>query len=142
MSDNQVSHGELVQRFADALEGMDSKAMVALWNAQFDDEVRYVGDSMYEWVEEDLSVPAQASAPAQADIIPSGLIDMMVANFLETIGNLEAIRGSHLDLDDTAEVVKTIGLRLRAEQPGRGLMLAKLILDRAMSARFSNEIMQ
>lgn len=66
--------------------------------------------------------------------------DRMVVNFMETIGNLEALQCP--DLDETANAIEMIGLRLRHELPGRGLtMFAKLILDRAMSARFSDEIM-
>lgn len=61
--------------------------------------------------------------------------DTMVANFLESIGNLEAIICP--DLDETMNAIEIIGLRLRAQQSGRGLtMFAKLILDRAISANY------
>jgi hypothetical protein len=61
--------------------------------------------------------------------------DTMVANFLETIGNLEAIVCP--DLDETMDAIEVIGMRLRAESPGRGLTtFARLILDRACTANF------
>jgi len=59
----------------------------------------------------------------------------MVANFLETIGNLEALDCGNLD--ETADAIEVIGLRIRAESPGKGLiMLAKAIIDRSASANF------
>lgn len=57
MKDNQVTHSELVQRFADALESMEGEAMVRLWNAECDDQVKYIGDSVYEWVTEEEKTP-------------------------------------------------------------------------------------
>ncbi len=57
--------------------------------------------------------------------------DRIVANFLETIGNCLPLQCS--DLDETADAIEVIGLRLRAELPGHGLaMFAKMILDRAV----------
>jgi len=56
--------------------------------------------------------------------------DRMVANFLESIGNLAAL--SLADLDELADALMVIGLRIRAESPGQGLlMLAKIIMDHA-----------
>ena len=47
---DEISHGELVQRIADAYERLDGKDMERLWNEMFPDQVKYIGDSMYEWL--------------------------------------------------------------------------------------------
>jgi hypothetical protein len=57
----------------------------------------------------------------------------MVANLIETVGNLEALPTA--DPDDLASELEIIGARLRTEMQavqGRGLlMFAKVILDHA-----------
>ena len=62
-------------------------------------------------------------------------LETMVANFLESIGNLQAIEQS--DLNEVAHAVEYIGHRLndetRAAQLRGYLLVAKAILDRAMS---------
>jgi len=57
--------------------------------------------------------------------------DQMVANFIETVGNLEALTCS--DFNELARACEVIGKRIREEMPeGRGLlMFAKIIVDQA-----------
>ncbi len=63
-------------------------------------------------------------------------LETMVANFLATIGNLQAIERP--DLNDVAHAIEYIGHRLNDETRAtklRGhLLFAKGILDRALSA--------
>ena len=47
-----ITHEELVKRFLDALEVTPGDAMARIWNAAYPNQVRYAGDSMYEWVKE------------------------------------------------------------------------------------------
>jgi hypothetical protein len=50
--DAEVSHGELVERIARFHESLTGEEMVEIWNGLCPAQpVKYVGDSMYEWVE-------------------------------------------------------------------------------------------
>ncbi len=47
-----ITHAELVQRFAAALEVMGGEALARIWNETSPRRVVYREDSMFEWVEE------------------------------------------------------------------------------------------
>jgi len=55
--ENPVSHEELVLRIADSFSEMDGESLAEVWNMNLcpNNPVKYVGDSMYEWVQEDAS---------------------------------------------------------------------------------------
>jgi hypothetical protein len=64
--------------------------------------------------------------------ISNDTLDTMVANFTETIGNLEALETS--DMDELIRACEVIGKRVRValEPEGRGLLLfAKIITEQA-----------
>jgi len=64
--------------------------------------------------------------------ISNDTLDTMVANFTETIGNLQAMETS--DMDELIRACEVIGRRVRAGliPEGRGLLLfAKIIVDDA-----------
>ncbi len=58
--------------------------------------------------------------------------EQILTNFLETIGNLLPLQCP--DLEETADAIEMVGLRIRCNANRGLLMYAKLILDRATSA--------
>lgn len=46
-----ITHAELVRRFADALRVTECEVLARIWNEESPNAVKYVGDSMFEWLE-------------------------------------------------------------------------------------------
>ena len=70
--------------------------------------------------------------PPEFKLIPRNVQDAVATDFRVAISSAKALHCS--DLDETADAVEAIGLKLRCETSRGALMLAKAIIDRAVSA--------